>query len=91
MGIAERQIHVKFVAKQPCKKCLKPLSANAQTVGDWIRIRRAEKNLTSGQVAFKMGIAQSVVRSWEDGNSQPDALQLELLATILGSKPDLPG
>jgi DNA-binding transcriptional regulator YiaG len=50
-----------------------------------------KKNLTPGHVAFKMGIAQSVVRSWEDGNSQPDALQFELLATILGSKPDFPG
>jgi ribosome-binding protein aMBF1 (putative translation factor) len=84
LGIAERQIHVKFNQKQLQRKRSKPLPDNIQTIGDWIRTKRTEKNLTSGHVAFKMGIADSVVRSWEDGSSQPNSQQLKELTDILG-------
>jgi len=84
LGIAERQIHVKFDQKPAYKKRSKPLPANIQTIGDWILFKRAEKNLTSGHVAAKMGIADSVVRSWEAGVSQPDSRQLKELTNIFG-------
>ena len=87
MGIAERQIHVKFNQKQPQRKRSKPLPDNIQTIGDWIRIRRTEKNLTSGHVALKMGIADSVVRSWDDSSSEPNKEQIKNLISILGQIP----
>ena len=52
---------------------------------DRIQVKRTEKNFTSGQVAAKMGIAQALVRSWEDGKSQPDSRQLGFSANIFGS------
>jgi DNA-binding transcriptional regulator YiaG len=36
-----------------------------------------------------MGIAATLVRSWEDGTSQPDNRQLKALAGVLGCNPDL--
>ena len=61
-----------------------PLPVNIKTIGDWIKIRRETKNLTSGHVAAKMGIAQSVVRSWECGAGHPDKRQLEVLVDLFG-------
>jgi len=43
-----------------------------------------EKNLMPGHVAAKMGIATALVRSWENGASQPDNRQVEVLANLLG-------
>jgi DNA-binding transcriptional regulator YiaG len=60
------------------------LPINIKTIGEWILIKRIGKNLTSGHVAAKMGIAQSVVRSWEEGTIRPDSLQMKVLATIFG-------
>jgi DNA-binding transcriptional regulator YiaG len=87
LGIAERQIHIKFDQNIKPKKTSNPLPANAQTIGDWIRIRRTEKNLTSGHLAFKMGIADCIVRSWENGSRQPDGKQLTFLVNFFGSDP----
>ena len=85
MGIAERQIHIQFSQKLSQRMYAKPLPANVQTIGDWIRLRRTKKNLTSGHVAAKMGIADTVVRSWEEGTKAPNGQQLKELAIILSS------
>jgi len=55
-----------------------------KTVGDWLKVKRLEKNLTPGQVAVKMGIATSLICSWERSSWQPDSQQLKSLAQILG-------
>jgi transcriptional regulator with XRE-family HTH domain len=54
-----------------------------KTVGDWLKVKRLEKNLTSGQVAAKMGIAASLVYSWEINTRQPDGQQLKVLSSVL--------
>ena len=79
LGIAERRIHVKFDQTQMQERNVKPLPTSIQTIGDWIRVSRTAKNLTPGHVAAKMGIAHSVIRSWEDGATRPDSLQLTVL------------
>jgi transcriptional regulator with XRE-family HTH domain len=56
---------------------------NTKTIADWIKVKRMEKNLTPHHLAAKMGIATSLVRSWEDGSSQPDCKQLQSLANYL--------
>ena len=45
-----------------------------------------EKNLTSGHLGAKMGIATALFRSWEDGSIQPNRQQFETLAALLGFK-----
>jgi DNA-binding transcriptional regulator YiaG len=69
---------------QKKKPRAKPLPESIQTIGDWIRAMRTEKNLTPGHLAAKMGIATGVVRSWEDGSTRPNDWQQECLATVLG-------
>jgi len=75
---------VKFTHKMKKQKQDISLPDSIKTIGDWIRVKRIEKNLTSGHVALKMGIASALVCSWEDGTSQPNSRQLEILANLLG-------
>ena len=89
LGIAQRQIRIKFSQKTRKPKYDKPLPDSIKTVADWIQVKRREKNLTPGHLAAKMGIATSFVLSWEDGNSQPDYRQLEALANLLESTSNL--
>ena len=87
MGIAQRQIHIKFSQKTRKQNHYKPLPESIKTVADWIQVKRQEKNLTHSHLAVKMGIATALVRSWEDGISQPDNRQLEMLAKTLRFDP----
>ena len=66
----------------------KPLLESIKTVADWIQVKRHEKNLTHGQLAAKMGIATSLILSWEGGNSQPDSQQMKVLASLFGYDAD---
>jgi DNA-binding transcriptional regulator YiaG len=84
LGIAQRQIRIKYVQKSRNQQRSKPLPASIQTIGDWIQVKRQEKNLTPGHLAAKMGIATVLVRSWESGASQPDSKQLQELAKTFG-------
>jgi DNA-binding transcriptional regulator YiaG len=60
------------------------LPESIQTLADWIQVKRHEKNLTSSHLAVKMGIASTLVRSWESGTSQPNDRQLKLLTDFFG-------
>jgi transcriptional regulator with XRE-family HTH domain len=60
------------------------LKFNIKTAGDWLKVRRIEKNLTPSHVAVKMGIATTLVYSWENCTRQPDSQQLEALSSVLG-------
>jgi ribosome-binding protein aMBF1 (putative translation factor) len=84
LGIAQRQISTKFRSKTRKRNNAKPMPASIKTLGDLIQVKRVERNLTPGHLAAKMGIATRLVRSWEDGTSQPDNRQLEILASLLG-------
>jgi DNA-binding transcriptional regulator YiaG len=87
LGIAQRSISTKYVhtlRKQPHSKAL---PASIKTIGDWIQVKRTEKKLSAYHLAAKMGIATALVRSWENGNSQPDNQQLKVLVNALGFDP----
>jgi ribosome-binding protein aMBF1 (putative translation factor) len=88
LGIAQRQVSIKFSPKTRKQKNAKPLPASIKTIGDLIQVKRMEKNLTPGHLAAKMGIATALVRSWEDGTGQPDNRQLKVLAGLLGVDAD---
>jgi len=84
LGIAQRSIRLKYQQKSRKETRAKPLPESIKTIGDWIHIKRRAKNLTPCHLALKMGIATALVRSWEDGSSQPDSKQLQDLAKYLG-------
>jgi DNA-binding transcriptional regulator YiaG len=84
LGIAQRTVRVKYASKTRKSPQSKPLPESIKTIGDWILVKRLAKKLTPGHVALKMGIATSLVCSWESNTCQPDSQQLERLAEILG-------
>jgi ribosome-binding protein aMBF1 (putative translation factor) len=66
----------------------KPLPESIKTLGDWIQVKLHEVNLTPSHLAAKMGIATALVRSWENGISQPDNRHLKVLESLLGCDSD---
>ena len=84
LGIAGRQIQVVYPCNLGCQKQPNVLALNVKTAGDWLKVKRLEKNLTPGQVAAKMGIAASLVCDWESCSRVPDIHQLKVLASVLG-------
>ena len=84
MGIAQHSIQVKYPANLGNQKRANALKTNMKSAGDWLKVKRLEKNLTPGRVAAKMGIATSLVCSWESSSRHPDSQQLKSLAQILG-------
>jgi ribosome-binding protein aMBF1 (putative translation factor) len=84
LGIAQRQIRINYAQKSRKQQRSKPLPTSINTLGDWIQVKRMEKNLSPCHLAAKMGIATALVRSWEDGTAQADSQQLKVLADILG-------
>jgi ribosome-binding protein aMBF1 (putative translation factor) len=59
------------------------LPTSIKTLGDWIQVKRHQKNLTSAHLAAKMGIATAMVHSWENDTSEPDDRQREILSNLL--------
>src|ERR1035441_7158233 len=75
LGIAQRTIQVKYPANRGNQRRSKVLKLNIKTAGDWLKVKRIEKNLMHYHVAGKMGIATSLICSWESGTRQPDREQ----------------
>jgi ribosome-binding protein aMBF1 (putative translation factor) len=88
LGIAQRQIRIKFSQKMRKQRNYKPLPESIKSLDDWIQVKRHEKNLTPGHLAAKIGIATSLVLSWEDGESQPDGQQMKVLVSLFGYDAD---
>jgi ribosome-binding protein aMBF1 (putative translation factor) len=84
LGIAQRQMRVSRVHIPAVWNRRKSLPTCIQTLGDLIQIKRYEKRLTVGQLAEKMGIAQTTIRAWERDGCEPDPQRLEALGEILG-------
>jgi DNA-binding transcriptional regulator YiaG len=84
LGIAERTVRAKYAGNITSQKRVKALNANVQTMGEWLKLKRTEKNFAPSHVAAKMGIATAIVSSWESGLNTPDSQQLTLLAAVLG-------
>lgn len=83
MGIAQRTICVKFKGNQANQKRADALRESIKTGGDWLKVKRLERNLTPGCVADKMGIAAAIVLAWENNERMPDHQQQGKLAEIL--------
>jgi DNA-binding transcriptional regulator YiaG len=81
LGIAQRQIRIKYCHKP--RKWQTSSPASITTIGDWIRVKRRERNLTRYHLATRMGIATKLIRSWENSVEKPDTQRLQLIAEIL--------
>jgi ribosome-binding protein aMBF1 (putative translation factor) len=84
LAFAQRQIRINYAQKSRKQQRSKPLPASIQTIGDWIQVKRQEKNLSPSHLAAKMGVATALIRSWENDTAQTDSQQLKVLADILG-------
>jgi DNA-binding transcriptional regulator YiaG len=83
LGIAHRQISVKDPSNLKSQKQARVLESKIKTIGDWLKFKRIMKNLTPGHIAAKMGIAPSLVCSWESSAREPDGQQLKVLLSVL--------
>jgi DNA-binding transcriptional regulator YiaG len=75
---------VKYPANRGNQKRANVLKLNVKTAGDWLKVKRMERNLTPGHMSAKMGIATSLLCSWESSTRQPTSQQLQVLASVLG-------
>jgi ribosome-binding protein aMBF1 (putative translation factor) len=85
LGIAYRHISVKFTPKTRKPSQPKPLPASVKTMADWIQVKLREHGMAPYHLAFKMGIASSVVNAWTEGFSRPQNRQMREMVTILGT------
>jgi DNA-binding transcriptional regulator YiaG len=83
LGIAQRHISVKYIAKRRRQPQRNPLGANLKAIGNWITLERQKRNLTVYQLALNMSIATSLVHEWENGISEPNESQWHLLNQLL--------
>ena len=83
LGIAQRQIQVKFAQSPRKGKQPNPLSTSTKTLGAWIQEARQAKNLAAHHLAAKMGIATALVQSWEADDCEPNDQQRQILNRFL--------
>jgi ribosome-binding protein aMBF1 (putative translation factor) len=57
--------------------------ADAATFGDRLAAAREQSGLSQGEVAKRLGVRVSTLRSWEDDHSEPRANRLSILAGML--------
>lgn len=56
---------------------------NQNKIGEIIEKRRKEKNLTQKELADLLGVSNTAISKWENGNNLPDISMLEPLCNIL--------
>lgn len=56
---------------------------NQNKIGEIIEKKRKEKNLTQKELANALGVSNTAVSKWENGNNLPDISMLEPLSRIL--------
>lgn len=53
-----------------------------------IRSERVRKRMTQAQFASEVGVAESTVRDWESGRSDPNMSSIVLMTQIFGCSAD---
>ncbi len=84
MGIAQRHIRAAYAHILRKQDLHKPLNQTTKAIGQVIQDARLKKGMACYQLAVKMGIATSLVHSWERGECEPDELQRRILGDLLG-------
>jgi ribosome-binding protein aMBF1 (putative translation factor) len=84
LGFAYRHISVKFTQKTRKPSQPKPLPASVKRMADWIQVKLHEHGMAPYHLAFKMGIASSVMNAWKDGAARPKACHIRDMVRVLG-------
>ena len=56
--------------------------------GETLRILRAEKNVTQGELAKTLGCSQSMITRWENGECEPTAPYIAAVAKFFDVSAD---
>ena len=83
LACEQRQVRVSRAHILLNRKPRKHIPTVIRTPGDYIQAKRYEKGFHLYQIAGKMGIAASLVSAWENGTSQPDEVQWQMLSRLL--------
>lgn len=51
-------------------------------LGEYIKLKRSSRALSTGAVAEATGVSEATVKAWEDGHSMPSPAQLEKLCAV---------
>lgn len=51
-------------------------------LGEYIKLKRSSRALSTGAVAEAAGVSEFTVKAWEDGRSMPSPAQLEKLCAV---------
>ena len=92
LAIAQRTVRA-YRAHIPLnRRSRRHIPTAINTPGDYLHAKRYEKGLHRYQIAKKMRITGSLVLVWERGESEPDAMQWDMLGRILcfDAQADLP-
>jgi ribosome-binding protein aMBF1 (putative translation factor) len=84
LGISDRIIHTSRSDIAPNRPSRKPFPASIKTLGDYIRVKRAEKGFTQAQLAQMAGVVKATISRWERDVEFPDEHQAQLLESLLG-------
>ncbi len=74
-------------AKKPVSKAY---PSSLKTIGDHIRKRRLDLELTQKRVAEKLGVDEASVWNWESGKTEPLVRQIPAVISFLGYDPFAP-
>ncbi|MCL4518669.1 MAG: helix-turn-helix domain-containing protein [Thaumarchaeota archaeon] len=77
-------LDVRLHAKKPASKAY---PSSLKTVGDHIRKRRLDLELTQKQAAEKLGVDETSVWNWETGKTDPLVRQVPAVISFLGYDP----
>ncbi|WP_165044831.1 MULTISPECIES: helix-turn-helix domain-containing protein [unclassified Adlercreutzia] len=57
---------------------------NQMSIGNYIALKRKQKNLTQGQLAEMLNVSNKTVSKWETGKCMPDYATIPILCETLG-------
>lgn len=66
-----------------------PYPDELKTLGDHIRNRRLDLNLSQAALAWQFGVNRNAVTSWENGVQKPDLVHMQLVIEFLGYEPSI--
>jgi DNA-binding transcriptional regulator YiaG len=81
---SHRHIHVSLHQWVPCKNRGIPIKKQPKTLGELLRLRRAQLKLKQAQAAKLLGVSIVSLSKWERGLILPKRSFLSVLATFTG-------
>ena len=87
MGFAQLTIHASRSHIPTNRRPRKPFPTTPKTLGDRIQTARLENGLLKTEVAEQLGVAEKLIKLWEQDKQIPSEAQWNQLANILSVAP----